>query len=118
MLHLLLLPITIPQLRLQHPPKLLQQHLEADLGDGRVISSLAELVPDKRVLRPGELMEAKDYPGLAKLLANEITTGVGNVGVFDAKDHGDLTSDTGEEVECVVGVRRGSGGGIGAGVGA
>lgn len=62
-------------------------------------------------------MEVKDYFGFVKFLVNEIMIGVGNVGVFDVKDYGDFIGNMGEEVECVVGVWRGSGGGIGVGVG-
>ena len=39
-----LYPVPRTQVRLQRPAEELEEHLEADLGDGRVVASLAQLV--------------------------------------------------------------------------
>lgn len=109
----------IPQLRLEHPPEQLQQHLEASLGDGRVVAAFAQLVADEGVLRPGELVPAEDAAGLAELGADEVPSRVRDVGVADAEDEGRLAAEEGELVEGVWGVGGGGGGGgVGGGVGA
>lgn len=129
-LHLLLLPRSLTQVRLQHPSKSLQQYLEADLGDGWIVPSLAQLVPDERMLRPRELVEAECHSGFSELGADQITTGVGHVCILDAKDQGYFavlellelvdgvrSNETGRG--CRVRARSGSGrGGIGTIVGA
>lgn len=102
-----------PQVSLEHPAKELEEHLEADLCDGRVVAALGELVADEGVLGPGELVEAGGDAGLAELGADEIATGVGDVGVLDAKDHGDLALEPVEEVEGVVAAGRSSRRGVG-----
>lgn len=53
------------EINLQRPSKQLQQHLKTRLGNRRIVAPLAQLVPDERMLRPGELMEAKDDAGFA-----------------------------------------------------
>jgi len=110
MLNLQLLPIMIPQIRLQHPPKQLEQNLKARLCNSRVIPSLAELVADESVLRPCKLVEAEDYAGIAQLLADQVSSCVRHVGVFEAEDQGDFALELGEKVE---GVRAGGGRGRG-----
>ncbi len=89
------------QIRLEHPPKDLQQHLEAHLGHGRVVAALAQLVADKGVLRPRKLVEARDDAGRAHLGADEVAPGVGHVRVLDAKDHGGLALELVELVQRV-----------------
>jgi hypothetical protein len=39
----------LAQIQLQGPSKQFQQHLEAGLGDGRVIPALAKLISDKGI---------------------------------------------------------------------
>jgi len=117
MLHPAYLPLPLPELRPEHPPKQLEQDLEARLGDGRVVPPLAELVPDEGVLGPGELVPGEDAAGLAELGADEVPPGVGHVGVADAEDEGGFGSQPGEVVEGVRGRRRRRGrGGVGGGV--
>jgi hypothetical protein len=102
------------QVRLERAREQLQQHLEADLGDGRVVAALAELVADEGVLRPGKLVEAKDGASVAQLLADQVPARVGHVRVLDAKDHGHLALELGEPVERVVAVGRRLGRHVGA----
>jgi hypothetical protein len=54
----------------------------------------------------GELVKAKGSAGFAELGADEVPTGVRDVGVFDAEDDGHLGTETGEKVNSVVAVRR------------
>lgn len=102
-----------PQVRLQHAPKQLQQHLKAHLGDGRVVAALAQLVADEGVLGPGELVEGGGDAGLAQLGADEVAALGGDVGVLDAEDHGDLGVREGrQQVEGVRAALRGGRGGV------
>lgn len=50
-LHFHLLTVMLPQIQLQCPSKQLQEHLKADLANGRVIAALAKLITDKRICR-------------------------------------------------------------------
>lgn len=98
MLWLWRLPNRRPQIRLKHSGEQLQQNFEADLCHSRVIPALAELVPDERVLRPGELVEASNDARFAHGLADEVAALGGDVGVLDAEDHGALgVGEGGEE---------------------
>ncbi len=81
------------QVRLQDAAEQLQQHLEANLGDGRVVATLALLVADEGVLRPGELVEAEHDTRVPELLADEVAALVRHVGVLDAEYHRYLTLD-------------------------
>lgn len=117
MLQLLRRAIPRPQIHLERPAKQLQQHLEAGLGDGRVVAAFTQLVADKGVLCPCELVPAKHDAGVAHLLANEVAAGVGDVRVLDAKDHGDFAFELGQLVERVCAVGGRGGGGVGRGVG-
>lgn len=92
MLHLLHRPVAGAQVRLEHAPEQLEQDLEADLCDGRVVAALAQLVADEGVLGPGELVKAEDDAGLAQLGPDQVTSGVGHVRVLDAEDHGHLAA--------------------------
>lgn len=110
-----------PQLRLQNPPKHFHQNLKTNLCHRRIVSSLAQLIPDKRVLRPRKLVPAKRHPGFPQALADEIAPGGGDVRVLDAEDEGEFGGSGGgdELVEEVEGVRGGRGrgrGGVGDGV--
>lgn len=58
------------------------------------------------MLSPCELVEAEGDACLAELGADEVSAGVGDVGVFDAEDHGDFAFKFGEVVEGVGGVGR------------
>lgn len=121
MLHLPPPSFPSPKVRLQHPPKHLHQHLKTNLGNGRVIPPLAQLIPDKRVLRPRKLVPAKRHPGIAQALADEVPAGRWDVRVLDAEDEGQLGGagwggELREEVEGVGGGGRGRGGGVGGGV--
>lgn len=118
MLQLLWRPIPAPEIDLQRPTKELQQDLEAGLGDGGVIPTFTQLITDKGVLGPGELVKAKDDTGLAELLADEVAAGVVDVGVLEAKDQTHLAAEAGEQVERVVAVRGCGGGGVCGVVGA
>ena len=114
MLHLLLPANPLPQLGPQHPPKQLQQHLEARLGDGGVVAALAQLVADEGVLRPRELVEAEDGARGAQLGADQVAPGVGHVRVLEPEDQGRLAAELGEEVQRV---RARGGGSVRGGVG-
>lgn len=70
------------------------------------------------MLRPRKLVPAKDHASVAHLLADEVAARVGDVGVLDAKDHGDFTFELGKLVEGVDAVGGRGGGGVGFGVGA
>lgn len=118
MLNLWHLSLPRPQIRLEHPPKHLQQHLKAHLCHRRVVSSLAQLVADKRVLRPRKLVKARHHAGLAHLGANQIPARVGDVRVLDAENHGHLALEAGKVVERVRAGGGRLGGGVGAAVGA
>lgn len=100
------------QVRLQSPPKQLQQHLETDLGNGRVVPPFAQLVPDEGVLGVRELVEAEECAALAHLLPDEVPTFVVDVRVLDAEDEGELgVAQLAEVVDCVRAVWGGGGGG-------
>lgn len=90
---------------LEGAAKQLQQDLEAGLGDGRIVAALAELVADEGVLGPGELVEAEDDAGLAKLGADQVAAGVGHVGVLEPEDQRHLALEVAEEVNGVFAVR-------------
>jgi len=105
MLNLLGPPIPLSQIRLEHAPKQLQQHLEADLGDGRVVAALAELVADEGVLRPRKLVEAENDARVPELPADQVAPAVGDVRVLDAEDHGHLALDLRQLVDRVIAVR-------------
>lgn len=105
-----------PEVGLEDAAEELEQDLEADLGDGRVVAALAELVADEGVLGPGEFVEAGCHPRLAELGADEVAAGAVDVGVLDAEDHGDLGVVGGEAGDEVEGVVAGWGGGRGGGV--
>ena len=100
------IPLFCSQIRLEDPAEDLEEDLEAGFGDGRVVAPLAELVADEGVLGPGELVPVEGDARGAHLGANQVAPGVGDVGVADAKDHGGLASQVGEEVEGVRAVRR------------
>ena len=104
--------LTRPEVYLERAPEQLEQDLEASLGDGRVVAALAQLVADKGVLRPGELMPAEDDAGFAHLGADEVAARVGHVGILDPEDHGHLALEPGEEVDRVVGVGGARGRGV------
>lgn len=118
MFHLHGPPILAPQVDLQRPPEQLEQDLEAGLGDGRVVAALAQLIADKGMLSPGKLVEAKDDAGVAQLGADEVAARVRDVRVLEAKEQRDLALEVGQEVDGVVAVGGGRGGGVGCGVGA
>lgn len=85
--------------------KQLEQDLEADLGDGRIISALAKLVPDESVLGPGKFIETGDNTGLSQLGTDQIPPGIRDVGVLDAKDHGHLGMlQLGQEIDGVIAI--------------
>jgi hypothetical protein len=113
MLHLLLDPVVCAQVRLQHPPKDLEQDLETGLGDGGVVAALAQLVTDEGVLRPRELVPAEDGAGLAQLAPDQVPAPVRHVRVEQAEEEGELGGrvlrgrEAREEVERVL--RRGRG---------
>lgn len=101
------LPNRITQLSLQHPSKQLQQDLKADLCNRRIISSLAKLIPDERMLCPRKLMETRCHFCGPQGLPDGIAAGGWYVGVFHAKDHGHFAVfEGGEEVDCGRGGRR------------
>lgn len=103
-----------PQIRLERAVEQLQQDLEANLCDMRIVPSLAELITDKGMLRVGKLMETEGCVGGTQLGPNEISSSVWDVRVLDAEDHGDLGgAQAREEVERVGAVR---GGRVGGGV--
>ena len=104
MFNLLFSALLNPKLGLQDPPKCLQQDLEADFGDGGIIPPLAELVSDECVLCPGKLVPAECDSGFPELGADQVAPCVRHMGVFDAKDQGDLTTDPCEQINGVVGV--------------
>lgn len=80
------IPLSLPQIRLQHPAKQLQQHLEANLGNSWIIASFAKLVSNKGMLRPGEFVKTENTARFTEFIADQVTTLVGDVGVFYAKD--------------------------------
>lgn len=106
------------QVRLEHAAKQLQQDLKADLGDGGIVSALAQLIADKRVLRPRKLMPASDDASLAHLGADQVPSGIGYVGILDAKDHGDFALELAKLVQSMDAVGGSIGGRVGTRVGA
>jgi hypothetical protein len=105
------------QIGLEDTTKEFQQDLEADLGNGRIVATLAELVPDESMLRPGELVEASNDTSLTELSTNKIAASVGDMSILDAKDHGNLSLELMEKVQSVIAVRRGGRGSVGSIVG-
>lgn len=88
------LPIMIAQIQLQGAPKQLEQHLKADLGNSRIIPTLAELITDKGIwisilvstfvfgvqrfvqltLRPSDFIETEQDALIMQGLADEIAS--------------------------------------------
>lgn len=118
MLHCHGLPVPRPQINLQRPPKQLQQHLEARLRNRGIIPPLAELIPDKRVLRPRELVPREHDPSVPQLLPDQVAAGVGHVRVLNAEEQRDLAFKLRKEVERVRAVGGRRGGRVGGCVGA
>lgn len=118
MLDLLRGGIARSQVRLEDSPEQLEQHLEAYLGDRRVVAPLAELVADEGVLRPRELVEVEHGARRPQLLPDQVAPGVGDVRVLDAEDHGHFSFDLPELIDRVVAVRRSLHRRVGRGVGA
>jgi hypothetical protein len=105
------------QIRLEDPAKEFKQDLEADLGDGWVVTALAEFITDEGMLGPGELVEAGNDTGLAQLGADKVTARIGDVCILDTKDHGNLALEVVEKVQGVVAVFGCSGRGVGGVIG-
>lgn len=98
------LPNRLTQLRLQYPPEEFQQDLKADLCHGRVVPSLAQLIPDECMLRPRKLVKARRDTCVSKALTDEVSASGRHVSVFHAEDHGDFAvGEGGEEVDCMGG---------------
>lgn len=99
----------LPQIHLQRPPKQLQQHLEADPRNTRVVTAFTQLIADERIypptisakpsipltvtseartptLRPGNFIEAKADALLMQRLPDQISARRRDVGVFLAED--------------------------------
>lgn len=88
------LPIMIAQIQLQGAPEQLEQHLKADLGNSRIIPTLAELITDKGIwisilvsifvfgvkrfvqltLRPSDFIETEQDALIMQGLADEIAS--------------------------------------------
>lgn len=102
------------QVGLERAAKQLEQDLEADLCDGRVVAALAELVADEGVLGPGELVEAEDGAGLAQLEPDQVAPGIGYVRVLETEDHGHLALELAQLVDRVIAARRRRGRRVGA----
>ena len=88
MLHRLRPPVARAQIRPQRPPKQLQQHLETELGEKRIVAAFAQLVPDEGVLRVRGLVEGETDAVLVQGAADQIPAGGRDVGVFFAEDLG------------------------------
>lgn len=100
------LPIMIAQIQLQGAPKQLKQHLKADLGNSRIIPTLAELITDKGIwirilvsifvfgvkrfgqltLRPSDFIETEQDTLIMQRLADEIASLGRDVVIVFAED--------------------------------
>ena len=59
------------QVRAQSTVEDLEQHLEANLRQRRVVAAFTQLVPDERVLGPRRLKERISHVGVCQCLADE-----------------------------------------------
>lgn len=118
MLHLLRTTILHPQIRLQRPPKQLQQNLKTDLRNSRIIPPLTKFIPNKSMLSPRKLVKAKHHTRIPEFLPNQVPPLIRDVRILDAEDHGHLALDLAQPVQRVVAVWwcvvRGVGGFVGA----
>ena len=78
------------QVGLQNTTKEFKQDLKADLGNGRIVATLAEFVTNKGVLSPGKLVEARDNTSFAELGTNEVSASVRDVCILDSENHGNF----------------------------
>lgn len=101
-LNLLLTPISGPQIRPQRAIEELKQHLEANLGQPRIIPPLAKLVPDKRVLSPARLEEAEAHPRLMQSLADEIPALGRDMIILLPENHHQLAFDVGSSGQRII----------------
>src|SRR6478609_1312108 len=79
------------QVCLQNTTKEFKQDLEADLGNGRIVATLAELVTNKGVLSPGKLVEASYNTSFAELGTNEVPASVRDMCILDSENHSNFT---------------------------
>lgn len=101
----------LSQIQLQCPSKQLEEHLKADLANGRVIAALAKLITDKRIcgverasandalypreatltLRPRDFVETEQNTFVMQGLADQITAFGRDMGIVLAEDlHDDV----------------------------
>ena len=78
------------QIRLQRPPEQLLQHRPAHPTDPRIIPPLAQLVADKRMLRPRRLVERKLRPARRQRRPDRIPPRRRHVRVLLAEDQHQL----------------------------
>ena len=91
-----------PEITTERPPKQLQQHLEANASNARVISALTQLIPDERMLSPGNLVEAERSTRIVQRLPDQIAAFWRDVVVTLAEDHDELAVDVLDPLETVV----------------
>lgn len=97
-----LLARRLAEVDLQPALEQLEQHLEADLGDGGVIPPLGQLIPYEGMLGAGNLVEREIHTGVVQRLADEVAARGWDVVVALAEDHDELAVDVARALEAVV----------------
>lgn len=64
----------------------LEQHLEADAGNGGVVAALGQLVADEGMLGPGHLVKVEGDAVVVQRLPDQVTASGRDVGVALAED--------------------------------
>jgi hypothetical protein len=82
----LLLSLPRTQIRLQHPLKDLQEHLEAHSRDYWIVAAFAQLVADKRMLGVRHFVQREHDTFVLERFADQIPSGTGYMGVFLPED--------------------------------
>jgi len=77
----------------QRPLKQLQQHLKAYSRDNRIVSPLAQLIPNEGMLSMRNLVQTKHNPSILQRLPNQISPGTRHMCILLPKDHDELPTN-------------------------